>query len=215
MQLQKPNIKDRQRWFLWRTEKPIEEIAARERVSVDAVKKSIDKVQMYHFAGSFEEVGVAYNHMALEIVEEQRQVLKSAMVAETWRTIPSGKGKEVLYEPTADHATRLEALRVGMAFASLSRPKEPANQINIQQNNANGMGGNSGGGMSFEQRIREIRARRQDAQLTSGQVLLAPPPPQKSQVEILADEFEDAGIDLDDEDLDELEVDTDEDAEAG
>ena len=200
----KPTQKDRQRWYLRKMQElSFEEIAAREKVAVETVQKSFDAVELYRFSGAYEEVDIAWNHLALRLVEQQESVLLSAMVAETWRTLPDGT-----QEPTADHSTRLKAIDVVRELAVVSRPKAPMNQVNVQTNVANGVNG-SGGGMSFEQRLREIRAKRDLGQLGTGQPIMIEAV-QRTQAEKIASEFEDAGIDLDDDDLDAFEGDDDE-----
>jgi len=202
--LAKPSVKDRQRWYLWRSEKPMEEIAARDRVAVETIKESIDKVEAYRYIASAEEVDMAYNMMALELVDSQKKVLKEAMNAKTYRIDTNGKEKVI-----SDHATRLKALDVAREFASVARPKGPGIQINTQ-NNVNGAGVNGTvGGLSFEQRLREIRAKR-EIEAPHAIMLEAP---KMTQAEKLAEEFEGAGIDLSDEDIDALEGDIDGDEE--
>lgn len=191
----KPSVKDRQRWYLWRSEKPMEEIAAREKTDVANVRASIDRVESYRFLVSIEEVDLAYNAMALELVDDEKRVLKQAMKAKTWRT--ANNGKEV---PIVDHKTRLSAIEIAREFTNTVRPKTPMTQVNVQQNVANGMSG----GMSFEQRLREIKARRA-AGLTSGPPLLEAKS-QPSQAEAIAAEFEEVGIDLEEGDVEDMEI---------
>lgn len=198
--LTKPTIKDRQRWYLWKQEKPIEEIAARDRVGEDTIRKSIDAVEIYRMSGAYEEVDISWNHMALRLVEDQESVLRSAMVAESWRTMKDGT--EI---PIPDHATRLKAIEVVKDLAVVSRPKAPMNQVNVQTNVANGTHGSNGGGLSFESRLREIRERRGMGQLGSGQPLLIESAPEQTQAEKVAAELDDIGIDLDEDDLRDLE----------
>lgn len=196
--LPRPSLKDRQRWFLWKRETSIEEIAARDRITVEQAKESIDKMEMWRWAGSFEEVDAEYNHMALELIPAQKKVILDGMKATSWRT--NAKGKQV---KEVDHTTRMKAAELGKEFAAAAKPKAPGNVVNVQTNVAN-MGQNgSQGGLSFEQRLREIKAKRAIGQLSA-------PPPQleattMSQAEKIAAEFEEAGIDLEDGDLDELE----------
>ena len=192
----KPSVKDRQRWYLWRSEKPMEEIAAREKTDVANVRASIDRVESYRFLVSIEEVDLAYNAMALELVDDEKRVLKQAMRAKTWRT--ANNGKEV---PIVDHKTRLSAIEIAREFTNTVRPKTPMIQNNVQ-NNVNG-GVNGGGGMSFEQRLREIKARRMAGELGNGPPLLEART-ELSQAERIAEELEEAGIDLEDGDLAEL-----------
>jgi len=198
--LEKPSLKDRQRWYLWKQEKPIEEIAAREKVTVETIRKSIDAIESYRLAGSYEEVDIAWNHLALRLVEDQEGVLRSAMVAEKVTVLPDGARGFV-----PDHLTRMRALEVAREFAEVTRPKVPMNQMNVQTNVVSGSNG-SGGGISFESRLREIKARRAAGELSSGAPLLEASA-QPSQAEALAAEFEDVGIDLEEGDLEEMEGD--------
>jgi hypothetical protein len=194
----KPSTTDRQRWYLWRSEKSIEEIAARERVKPETVRKSIDAVEVYRLSGSYEEVDAAWNHMALELVDEQKSVLLGAMVAETWITLPDGTRESI-----ADHATRLKAIEVVKDLAVVSRPKAPMNQVNVQTNVANGLNGSSGG-MNFEQRLREIKARRMAELVTAPATTPMLEAETTSQAESIAAELEDAGIDLEEGDIEEI-----------
>jgi len=205
MALQKPTVRDRQRWYLWRSEKPLEEIAARERASVETIRKSIDRVEAYRFIASVEEVDVAYNHLALNLIEDQENTLRSAMVAETWRTFPDGRQESI-----PDHLTRLKAIDTARELIEVTRPRVPSTQVNVQQNVASGVG--ASGGMSFEQRLREIRAKREVQQIPGNNPMLLEAPPQMTRAEKIVAEFEEAGIDLEDGDLEDLEEGDDDEA---
>jgi len=171
----------------------MEEIASREQVNVDTIKRSIDKVEAYRYVASAEEVDMAYNHMALELVEKQAEVLMDAMNANRYRV--TFGGDEVI---ESDHATRLRALEVAKSFTEVSRPKGPATQVNIQQNNNSG-GNGSGGGISFESRLREIRAKNAVNLLPDGGQVLLDSPQRMSQMETIESELEDLGFDEDEE----------------
>jgi hypothetical protein len=198
--IERPGVLDRKRWYLWKSDKTVEELAAREHVAIKEIQKSIDKVESYRFLGSVEEVDAEYNIAALELVEEQKQVVLKAMRAKKTRTNVV-TGKEVTVE---DFVTQLAAAKEAREMAFASRMKGPAIVNNLLQQN-NGAQNRPGGGMDFESRLRMLRAKN-DAQLPTVAVRSLPAPQEEmSQAEALVADMEKSGIELSDAELDELE----------
>ena len=197
--IERPGVLDRKRWYVWKSDKTIEEIAAREHVSIKEIQKSIDKVESYRFLGSVEEVDAEYNIAALELVEEQKQVVQKAMRAKKTRTNVV-TGKEVTVD---DFVTQLAAAKEAREMAFASRMKGPAIVNNLLQQN-NGGQQRPGGGMDFESRLRMLRAKN-DAQLPTVNVRSLPAPQEEmSQSEALAADMAKSGIELSDAEMDEL-----------
>ncbi len=207
--IERPSVQDRKRWYLWKSDKTPAEISAREHVSIKEVQKSIDKVESYRFLGSVEEVDAEYNIAALELVEEQKQVVLKAMRAKKKRTNVV-TGKEVTVE---DFVTQLAAAKEAREMAFASRIKGPAIVNNLLQQN-NGGQQRPGGAMDFESRLRMLRAKN-DAQLPNVTVRSLPAPQEEmSQAEALVADMAKSGIELSDTEIDELEEMTEVESEA-
>jgi hypothetical protein len=193
-------VQDRKRWYLWRSDKTPAELAAREHVSIKEIQKSIDKVESYRFLGSVEEVDAEYNIAALELVQEQKQVVLKAMRAKKTRTNVV-TGKDVTVE---DFVTQLAAAKEAREMAFASRIKGPAIVNNLLQQN-NGTQNRPGGGLDFESRLRMLRAKN-DAQLPTVNVRSLPAPHEEmSRTEALVADMAKSGIELSDAELDEFE----------
>lgn len=205
MRLTPPSLKDRQRWYLWRSDKTVEEIAAREHAAIKEVQKSIDKVESYRYLGSIEEVDARYNHAALELVDEQVSVIRRAMKAKTVRTNPvTGQDKTI-----DDHATQLAAAKEAREMAGVTRAKSgPAIVNNLMQQN-NGVGQRVNGGLDFESRLRMLRAQQAEQLPVTVTRQLEAPKDEPSHAERIAADMQEAGLELDDDELDELSGDVD------
>lgn len=142
---------DRKRWLLLGTGMEIEEIAARQKVTVHRVRDSIAKMAMYLKANSHEIVDARVNELALAKLEKFSGFMDEAMTA--LKTLSDGKTQVRDLEPG------FKAMKLLKDLIESIRPKGAgvAVQVNTQVNGGGGgVGANS---QSFEERLRKIRER--------------------------------------------------------
>ena len=198
LRIERPTVADRRRWSMWKLDKSIEEIAARERVAARFIQASIDKVENFRFLPTSELLVADIHAASIEMLDDWKGTVRDATKARKYRTKANGREQIVV-----DHDTRLAAAREIREMTALTQPKGgPGVQVNVQNNNG---ATRPGGGMDFESRVRMIRAKHAGVLPGMVQTQLPAPQEERSHTEMLADDMEGAGLELEDSDLDELE----------
>jgi len=199
IRIDRPSGKDRHRWSMWKLDKTVQEIAAREHASVKSVQESIDRVEGFKLLPGSEMLLADISATSIEMLDDWKETVQGARKATMVRTMPNGRSRLVV-----DHPTRLAAAKEIRELASLTQAKGTGVQVNVQNNN--GMAQRPGGGMDFESRLRMLRAK--NAGQMPGAIVqaqLMAPKEEKTQAELLVEDMERAGLEIEDSDADELE----------
>lgn len=198
LRIERPTARDRKLWTLWKLEKTVQEIAAQQHMSVKSVQDAIDRVESYRYLPSSELLSADIHATSMELLEEVKEPLRGALKAKTVRT--KSNGREIVID---DHSTRLAAVKEIREMAALSQPKGAGVQVNVQNNNLAATQ-RLANGTDFESRLRVLRAKNAGQLPAVAQAQLMAPQ-EKTQAEILAEDMEGAGIELEDSEIDELE----------
>lgn len=135
----------------------LEEIASREKCSVKHVERSIEQFEIFQAVYSVEQVVIGQAAIVLKNVELEQRVLASALEAKR-SVIVRRDGQEVLEESDVpDHETRLHAVEIINKKIESIMPK--GGGISISQNVSNQVSAPSIT-MSFEDRLRQIKEKR-------------------------------------------------------
>lgn len=191
---------DKFRVYLYRKGVSVEEIATQTGCNLVQVQDSLQRYEMARAEVSNEEVDMAINQTVLKSMAATEKVFSEALRAKHVN-ITFDKNNKKIKETRPDHATRLKAVDTIKNLMDSVRPKGGGIIVNAntQVNNGGGQSGYEGGrGLSFEDRIRRRRKQRED----EGEILEA----EISEVQSVEDELADIGIDLDDEDDDNVDL---------
>ena len=158
--LAKPSSADRARWFLFRSHVPIDEIAKRHGVKIEAIQKSIDRMEAYKAQTSNEIVDMRRNEMTLNLVDKTEQSLSRALGAQVIVRRPSVKNpdKMVIVSKDPDFKTQAEAANTVKELLMATIPKGGGVNIALQQNQ--GLQAESKTHRNFEERLRLQREKR-------------------------------------------------------
>jgi hypothetical protein len=159
------------------------------------VQESLATVDEYRSYVSSDVVEMKVNEIALDLLEDSRDVLRGALKAD--KVIHVFKNGKVKKE--ADHLMRLKAHDRVRLLLETTRPKVPGIQLNQQINNNQNGDHVAPDGMSFEARLRRIREKRglkDEADIIEMEV-------DDNEEQSVEDELGDIGIDLDEGDEDE------------
>lgn len=167
----------------------IEDIAARENVSVQRVQESIDCVKEYSFRHSNDMVALRVNELFIQKIDRVAKVFDRGLMAK--KRVPAGKGK---YVTVADVGMQLKTVETIKSMQEIAQPKAPLVQNNTQFNNNLNPSGYQPG-MSFEARLRQVRERRGLKNEEEAVILDAAEVDGESTLE---EELEGIGVDLDD-----------------
>jgi hypothetical protein len=135
----------------------IEEIAAADHVSISTVQTSIKAVEVRKQLCSIHEVETAEAQLLLDTIPLQQRALERALNATQMVMGAHGRVKEV-----PDHTTQLRAVDVLTQKSASLRPQvkvAPTTQVNVNTGNQTLVNG-----MTFEDRVREIREKRQQVE---------------------------------------------------
>lgn len=141
----------------------VEEIAKQDRVGIRAVEESIRNVELYNSLNSLEALELGETEVILFNKEVEKVVLADALKAEKKVYAEGGEnaGEVIASEP--DYDTRLKAVdSITKKAQAIFARHAKGNSINT--NVSVGVGITENNGMSFEDRLREVYKRRQDAQ---------------------------------------------------
>ena len=192
--LRKPAPSDRRRWFLHVGKGlEIEDIAEREGVAPAKIQDSIDVCKEYRFQNSNESVALAINEQVLKLIPEIGEVFAGGLTAV--KHLPQRNGR---YKKVEDHAIRLKTVETIKSLQEVAQPKAPLVQNNTQFNNNTGGGGPMyAPGMSFEARLRKLREQRG---LSNGDSIVGASEnaADADEDQSVADELNDIGVDLED-----------------
>lgn len=140
------------RFFRNKHGESIEEIAAAEGVSVKAVKRSIESVNLYRSRNTHEQVNTILSHVVLEVGNQVRQALNEALGA----TFVVKDGDKTVHEP--DHNTRMKAVGEVRQIAQVVQPKSgPSTNVTVGVGVTQQTRVASGGYIGMEDRLRQIR----------------------------------------------------------
>ena len=138
---------------------PVEQIAARNNQTVEAVNAGLQRMEAHRSLCSNEIFDMELNSMLIGHFGRIDKVIKKGLEAEiviTGKDPESGKTK--VLSRTADHATRFHAIESLRKLNELTRPKGPGVAVNIQNNN--NQNNTTPTGRSYEDVLRAARDRR-------------------------------------------------------
>lgn len=153
--LGKPTKKDRDLWLMKKRGWSDDELATRFKVSIDAVRKSIDRWELHRASFANEEIDMAINQMAVAILPKAQKVLADGMTA--MKTEITTKGQKVIRTRVIDHHVRIKTLDSFKSLLEAVRPKGVGVQVNTQINNPANQPATTPKGFDFESRLRMIR----------------------------------------------------------
>lgn len=131
----KPNKQDRARWFLFKRNVPVDEIAKRHNCTLVTVQKSIERMEAYNAQTSNEIVDMRRNEMAINLADKTEAALGRALDAKTIVRRENKHGKMVVVSRDPDHKTQLAAAAQVKEILTATIPKGAGVSIAVQQNN--------------------------------------------------------------------------------
>jgi hypothetical protein len=149
-----------------------QELAARENVKLSTIDKSIEKMKLHSARNSQESVELATRSLYLDNLPSAARVFEEGLHAMTTesRTIknPDTQEIEIVLDLVPDHAMRLKTIESLQKLLASVQPRTPLIDARTQINNPQ-LASSSGGALSSESIIRQIRAR-PNFQLTDGDI---------------------------------------------
>ena len=164
------SAKDRYRYARFKAGQSPEEIALQDKISIARVKASIRAVEIQNSLYGLDALEVSQSEIVMYNKERQKIAISEALVAEKKVYAEQGEfvGEVIATEP--DHETRLQAvgeLRQIVAALGVRHSKGPSQNINLNQS----LTMNTGTLVTFEDRLREIKKRRDSGELASGETI--------------------------------------------
>jgi hypothetical protein len=130
-------------------------IAREERVSIEAVKKSIRAVDAYRKQNEKAEFDYALRNLVISAIPQARETLHSLLAATELVELTDQKTGKKFVREMEDKTTRLEAIRALSTLAIGLQPKSPMIEQNISQTNQTAH--IAGGTETTEDRMRRLR----------------------------------------------------------
>jgi hypothetical protein len=195
--LGKPQKKDRDLWLMKKRGWSDDQLATRFNVSIDAVRKAVDRWELHRASFANDEIDIAINQMAVSLLPKAQRVLEQGMMAQKTQTVH--KGKKVISTRVIDHSTRIKTLDSFKSLLEAVRPKGVGVQVNTQINNPANTPAAVPKGYDFESRLRLIR---QEKGLTNDEGTLDADYEDSDPESALSDELAEIGIELPDDDED-------------
>jgi hypothetical protein len=138
---------------------PVEQIAARHNMSVEAVNAGLQRMEAHRSLCSNELFDMEVNAMLMGHMGQISKVIGEGLKAQiviTGKDPEDGKTKVIFRTP--DTATRFKAIEEARKLNELTRPKGPGVAVNIQNNN--NQNNTTATGRSYEDVLRAARDRR-------------------------------------------------------
>lgn len=167
---------DEYRWIRSRQQNiPLDQIAKEEGVSVEAVTRSIARIDRKRARLTLREIHAAEMSVLLSGVREEREAINSALTAVKRVQVLDVRGRplidkgEPIYTEVPDHETRMAAVQLRTAILNAIQPKGGGVNLNVSQV-AVGGGGVSRRGV--EARIIEFNKKRESLALLPAPAIL-------------------------------------------
>jgi hypothetical protein len=165
------NLTHLDRFIRNRNGKTIEEIAAEDGITQEAVRKSIRAVEFkkgFHTQEYLQEMLIG---ITLKSSPSVQNALLEALDASTKRTVKNDRGEDMtILEP--DHDTRLKAVGEFRQIAAVAQPK-PGHQTSVKVGVGviGGVGQASGSFVGMEEVLRDIRQKRKEQPVLEGKTV--------------------------------------------
>jgi hypothetical protein len=151
------NTKHFVRWTRNRAGESVEEIAKKDGVGEEAVRKSLRSVEEYKARNTVDTANHAISGVVINVMQHVEKALIEGLSAsyEVTKTDENTKQEKTVKEP--DHAMRLKAVAEAREMAKVIQPKGQGQSIGIQVGVGIGDRKATGNYVGMEERMRDIR----------------------------------------------------------